>query len=400
MAKGLNKECGLEKRPYNSRKLCKPRSLQLAYLAAQADSQCFHSLPPKIQQKLFSEQERLRFRQACQHFVFDAADPRVYPSAGDPQTYPPAHRMSSKLTATFSQASTLYVGPFDKSETMDDSLYNSFRWLDEDADLDLTLDGYLAHNANTVPKPSRRRSSFQKTLSLNAANLGRKSSVIRHRRLPSLTRTFHALPPSNTTSRTSTTGPPSRNDVPRSSTSSIGPAAQHYKDPDARLKLRAFLASPQKFDEAIQFGFPTLENKENRSPEQSPAEAEPELLDSRGTFLDDDDDKSASWDRDEPQTPCDCRLSNDNKGSPEKPTLCSSQRPSISQECPGSREMTLKMTLTRPDLRTESSTPSPVENKRRDADAPAGDGGRTQELELDDQGTVRKMWRRLWKQKG
>ncbi|KAJ6190084.1 hypothetical protein N7519_000105 [Penicillium mononematosum] len=45
---------GLEKRSSPSKKLRKPGSLQLAYLAAQADSQCFHSLPAKIQQKLFS----------------------------------------------------------------------------------------------------------------------------------------------------------------------------------------------------------------------------------------------------------------------------------------------------------------------------------------------------------
>lgn len=392
MANSLIKECGLERPPYYSRKLCKPRSLQLAYLAAQADSQCFHSLPAKIQQKLFSEQERLRFLQGCQHFVLDAADP---------QAYPPLHCRSSQSTVPLSQASTLYVGPFDKGETMDDSLYNSFRWLDEDAELDLTLDGYHAHNANAVPKlPTRRRSSFQRPLSFNPANFARKSSVTRHRRLPSLTRTFHAPPTSNTSSRASTTGPPSRNDVPRSSTSSIEPAAQYYQDPDARWKLRAFLSSPQKFDEAIQFGFPALESKESRSSEQPPAEAELVLQEVRDTFLDDDDDKSPSWDRNEPEQPRDRRLSNDNKGGPVKPTLCTSQRPSMSQECPGSREMTLKMTLTRPDLRTESSTPSPVGSKLGDAEVPAGDGGRSPELELDDQGTVRKMWRKLWKQKG
>jgi hypothetical protein len=42
----------------------------------------------------------------------------------------------------------------------------------------------------------------------------------------------------------------------------VDPAAAHYKDPDARKKLRQYLASPQKFDEAVEFGFPS----QSRSP--------------------------------------------------------------------------------------------------------------------------------------
>ncbi|KAK5196777.1 hypothetical protein LTR16_006689, partial [Cryomyces antarcticus] len=33
--------------------------------------------------------------------------------------------------------------------------------------------------------------------------------------------------------------------------------AKHYTDPEARMKLRLYLASPQKFDEALEFGFPS-----------------------------------------------------------------------------------------------------------------------------------------------
>lgn len=35
------------------------------------------------------------------------------------------------------------------------------------------------------------------------------------------------------------------------------PEATHYQDPEARKKLRTYLASPQKFDEAVEFGFPS-----------------------------------------------------------------------------------------------------------------------------------------------
>ena len=42
------------------------------------------------------------------------------------------------------------------------------------------------------------------------------------------------------------------------STVSIDAAATYYQDPEARMKLRKYLASPQKFDEAVAFGFPSL----------------------------------------------------------------------------------------------------------------------------------------------
>ena len=43
----------------------------------------------------------------------------------------------------------------------------------------------------------------------------------------------------------------------------IDPEAKHYQDPEARMKLRLYLASPQKFDEAIEFGFPATSGHTN-----------------------------------------------------------------------------------------------------------------------------------------
>lgn len=40
---------------------------------------------------------------------------------------------------------------------------------------------------------------------------------------------------------------------------SIDPTATYYQDPEARKKLRRYLASPQKFDEAVEFGFPSVQ---------------------------------------------------------------------------------------------------------------------------------------------
>ncbi|KAL4772602.1 hypothetical protein BDW60DRAFT_40519 [Aspergillus nidulans var. acristatus] len=38
----------------------------------------------------------------------------------------------------------------------------------------------------------------------------------------------------------------------------IDTSAQYYRKPEARLKLRIFLASPQKFDEAVEFRIPNF----------------------------------------------------------------------------------------------------------------------------------------------
>ena len=102
------------------------------------------------------------------------------------------------------------------------------------------------------------------------------------------------------------------------SISSIDPSATHYQDPEARLKLRVYLASPQKFDEAIEFGFPSIEgvstiaDKENRHPRKISREknaCRSPLAEKTETFLDDDnislsdDDDASMLDPDSPLTP-------------------------------------------------------------------------------------------------
>lgn len=402
----------LDKPLHRSHKLCKPRSLRLAFLAAQADSQCFYSLPAKIQQSQFSEEERFLIRQAYrQNIVFGAAHQSLHRPENEPRT--PRSLTSQPSQSTF-QASTLYFDSSDSSdsdddssENMDDSLYDSFRWLDDDAELDLTLDGYQGLGGHTARPPPRRRPSFRRTMTFNTVQFGRKAPLaITHRRIPSLSRISQGPSPlTKTTSRTSTSRPPSRQPsthyVSRSSISTIDPSAQYYQDPEARLKLRVYLASPQKFDEAIQFGFPALD-KENRSPKQSPVEEKQKPLEFTGTFLE-DDDVSLYGDNDDKDQPNRSRLSKDMEDiSPTSAGLCDGQwQPWTPQSGPrqvsGNREMTMKMTLTRPDLRTELSTPSTVGSSWKEN---SGDAGlQASEPDSDDQGTMKKMWRRLWKQK-
>src|SRR5699024_8789531 len=101
-------------------------------------------------------------------------------------------------------------------------------------------------------------------------------------------------------------------------------SAQYYQDPEARLKLRVFLASPQKFDEAIEFGFPALE-KENHSPNRSLVEEEQNPVEFTGTFLE-DDDASLDGDKDDKDQPSPSRFSKDMEGSsPTSAALCKGQ---------------------------------------------------------------------------
>lgn len=419
---------GLDKRSSSPKKLRKPGSLQLAYLVAQADSQCFHSLPAKIQQKHFSPEERRRFRSAYRgSVILDAADEVFYRrdrtrSRNSSETGPEDATLSGVQTASVfwesdSDSDSDGEPPEKPNSKMDQSFYdNSFRWLDEDGDLDLSLDEYHAHVADAAIANSKpvRRPSFRRPLSLS-------TQMLRHRQTASIPR---SLPPSHTVplsplARQSCSLPASRQQPshhPKSSTSSIDPSAQYYQDPDARLKLRVYLSSPQKFDEAIEFGFPSLDqDKENTSPMIHSPLSFDSNGDFAGTFFEEDDgtvvgspgtsvaeEPVAS----RPQTQAQTQTQQQQHQVRETP------RPSVEshslaarnqalkqpgkispQLLPGNREMTLKMTLTRPDLRTES--PTAPEDPLRLADLPPADRSQHIWEDLDDEGVVKKMWRKL-----
>lgn len=416
----LTRRHDLEKRP--PQKLRKPASLQLAYLVAQADSQCYHSLPAKVQQKLFSPEERRRLRYAYRDsIILDAAHEAFSRRPTTRHHRPSTDSHPSEATLPVAQPSTVFwdsdsdsEDEIDPDSKMDQSLYDSFRWIDEDGDLDLSLDEYHAHVANAVASKSRsrRRASFRQSLSFSTSNL-------RHR--PTISMAPRGLPASQSVppiapfaNRRSTSRPASRHKLPahapRTSTSSIDPAAQYYQDPDARFKLRVYLASPQKFDEAIEFGFPALDqDKENVAPEQLTSPEPTPISREAGTFFEDDDGTvvgSPGGSVDEEPAPS--RLSSQLRETP-RPSMDSStvlQRRQtfltgpkvVPQRLPGNREMTLKMTLTRPDLRTESPTPSqPSQDDPLQLAAlpPADRNQNIWDSDLDDHGVVKKMWRKL-----
>ncbi|KAL5364509.1 hypothetical protein BJX96DRAFT_187923 [Aspergillus floccosus] len=386
-------------------------------LATQAELEWFFALPPKIQQRHFSAEERRQLRQARWNRnteILDPADKALYRLHESQQTLP-ADALSLEGTTLPTSPSSIPYLDFssdtsdDDEDDMDASLYDSFRWLDEDGELDLTLDEYRPHVSNSTSDiPSRQRPSFRRTLSLNSVGLSRRmSSSVSPRKVPNSSHASNV--PSALThaaGRGSTTRPPSRQiqpyHAPRSSTSSIDPSAQYYQDPEARLKLRVYLASPQKFDEAIEFGFPALGDK-NQSPQRTTGNFTPKCRDFIGTFLE-DDDASVTSDNDESH-PDRSRFSyttSDTPSSHDLPFRANKRQTwvpttnSTAYRPPKNREMTLKMTLTRPDLRTDSGSPSPpATDPLKPELSPASIGMETWETDKTDQSLMKKVWRRI-----
>lgn len=288
------------------------------------------------------------------------------------------------------------------------SLYDSFRWLDKEDNLDLSLflDDYHANLREEVPQTGKnRRPSFRRHLSITKLPFGR-SSLSSSR--PDMKETKDASPEQSPAAPQDQQANSTPRRLSRSilnanrqhsrpgSISVIDPAATHYQDPEARQKLRAYLASEQKFDEALQFGFPATDAPQGPPVlDQIPRKCQSRLglqVDSEPmrSFLhfdgddddgeddedrDDRDDGSSVSDPDSPLTPQMCggltpppghhrptRVSTEplqqhnNTSSqlqssvPPKPMSRDSYVPPASSM---SREMTLRMTLTRPDLRAD-----------------------------------------------
>lgn len=380
--------------------------------------QCFHSLPPKIQQSHFSKEEQRLLQQSTPAAdIVDAADRAVLKfeqarrraaalnnSSSSNNSATSVRRRSGNrrrsatssavLPSSMSSSSTELP---DSAIEMDESIMNSFRWLDED-DLDLSLDNYHRHVAETA-LPSRQTSqaassnprrmpSFRRTMSM--ARSRNSTAVAGHRTVTSQSAT---TPFSDQPIR-----PNHSRHVSHRSTSSIDPAAQYYQDPEARLKLRVYLASPQKFDEAIEFGFPSLENKENSSTsKQTPNDSNKRVSQlsqsTQGwTFF---DDETTSFDLDFISG----ALGHNKEVTTHLRKVSTEvRRPQPLQPLPSGnatgrrREMTLKMTLTRPDLRTTDDVDDPL----RLADLPPADETVNVWDDLPEpEGVVKKMWRRI-----
>jgi len=255
-------------------------------------------------------------------------------------------------------------------------LFDGFSWLDDNDDLDLRLT--LEENQVDL-KPSRPTTTtgppslFRRRLSATKVPFSRGSvsssrPATRDSSVPELA---PGVSHTRRKSRALSLITPRQNNIPKPLATPIDPDAAHYQDPEARHKLRSYLASPQKFDEALQFGFPSNTNnstrlamlpggasRRSRSFSRDLFMASSEKL---KTFLADDTSsvhsgESSVTDGESPRTP----------HTPErhlqgvKPFQLPSEVTVLPSKLPGNyvddppvcREMTLRMTLTRPDLRS------------------------------------------------
>ncbi|KAI1435014.1 hypothetical protein GGR50DRAFT_350751 [Xylaria sp. CBS 124048] len=249
-------------------------------------------------------------------------------------------------------------------------LGDGFSWLDDDDDLDLrlTLEDY---NADLKPSQTMTTTStpslFRRRLSANKLAFGR-SPISSRPGTKDSSPMDHAFIPTHSRRTSRTLSLITQGHSLRSYPASIDTAATHYQDPEARHKLRAYLASPQKFDEALEFGFPTNDTcpaiesgdvlRRSKSFSRDLFMASSEKL---KTFLADDNssiysDETSTPDLDSPITPHtpENLPSNGKVFHPAKQG--NNFPPKMPEECGQgpvtSREMTLRMTLTRPDLRS------------------------------------------------
>lgn len=268
----------------------------------------------------------------------------------------------------------------------EDSIYNSFRWLEDEDGLDLSLNVQDYHDAvereTAVKSPGP---SFRRHLSISSKlNLRQSISLSRPGTMdtgsPSLFGSGSAM---------SVPGSPNHGHARRRSRAlslmSLSPTKQftqetpqspslnepvnHYQDPETRLKLRAYLSSAHKFDEAVEFGFPSADKAPGTD---EPPKLLPIRIDSlpQSSFdggslnimktLPEDrrcslySDGATNSEPDSPRTPTDMSrppLPHINNNAQEHSRDITPKASDAAATPASAREMTLRMTLTRPDLR-------------------------------------------------
>jgi hypothetical protein len=363
----------------------KHRNAADAFVLSQADAQWFLELPETVQRKHFSKEERILLANKCESVIVDAADETLYRMG----------RRSTNRERSLSIDSTSDMDSIRRSSIESDiqkareEVRKSFRWMDEDTELDLSfqLNPTKEEKNEDAYTPAQPRTK-KRTLSLTRPRRTESISFVERSdnrsESRSESRTEHHRSDSRTgysrSGATSANGNYAASGMHRSRsfsrrTLSVGPIvpsyasrplytadsdASYYQDPEARLKLRVYLASPQKFDEAVEFGFPSQTEPVSflkGPPSPVVHEIFPEVI-PEADVSDASDDESfmESYHAEEGLH----RSSSETETESEDtvPRLLSSGSTGSSQGHyphirPGNREMTLRMTLTRKDLRME-----------------------------------------------
>ncbi|ETN44387.1 uncharacterized protein HMPREF1541_10567 [Cyphellophora europaea CBS 101466] len=338
----------------------------------------FASLPSAIRRKHFSKEEQVLLANERQTVILDAADEllqrQVAPLDSASLTLRPHTSYSDACSERYfsfddfdserDPANDWSPQESDVEEMEPKQLVDSLSWLDEGDELDLRLDDYHTAIAETNQRQAAapHRQSYRRTLSLSNMSL-RRSSISSPTK--SVTRGSTPPVPPKPAQAPATPNRQSMQHGTKSSVSSIDPRATHYQDPAARMKLRVYLASPSKFDEAVEFGFPSMQDKLSKASER-PKTSPRTTNDSGRSFSPDDtpslagDDGSSQGDAfPDPRTPDDSEF-REIRRSQKSSVDRTSVKPQVVRHEPYAhsttfdREMTIHMTLTRPDLRSPS----------------------------------------------
>ena len=383
-----------------------------------------------MRRKQFTEREQLLLAGRCESVILDAADEALYKLGGRQtnRSLPSLRSSSSSLSSDTSARSDELVEP---AVGMDKSMLDGFCWLDDD-ELDLSLDDYHLHMAETAlsatqssSRPPSRRPSFRRTLSLGSIPFGQEPNPLTFG-LSGPPHQFSANTFLNSPSQTSSEKTKSRVDSTapvsiQSFRGSFDQSATHYQDPEARLKLRVYLASPQKFDEAVEFGFPSLQDytrPSSRRPSESQSRNKSSSADAQTFYNDDNTSLFKDLEDVEEANLSNTKIQDTALGfafqnilklptqksspiEPEKPRFrpqaWHTRSEPYAHTLAGNREMTLRMTLTRKDLRADESVlypkgPDPLALAEL---PPSADGEDIWAKPTRNRGMVMKLWRRV-----
>ncbi|KAF2869408.1 hypothetical protein BDV95DRAFT_98879 [Massariosphaeria phaeospora] len=331
---------------------------------SQAEADFFLSLPHKLRKQHFSREEQVLLAGRCdQNAASERAQQRFEDfHFGLPNDSVTSFRRGRSRRRSCSVHSVSPNRPSQSRPTQED-------WSTE------ANHPHLPTMSPPVSYPVRPRSGFKRTLSLS--NIPLRTST-------ASAPTMIDPPPFSAGTqpawhqRAHSQSVSGRRSSHAPTTPLFDPEATHYRDPEARKTLRMFLASPQKFDEAVEFGFPSAAGSEEvKHRYQLPPIAtdarnfsrdmQTFLRDDRISFLEDDDedqglesDGDSTVDLESPVTPSSIGMSFRGHARHLSPSTYSSLdstglplNPLNPMSGRLNREMTLRMTLTRPDLRAD-----------------------------------------------
>lgn len=244
-----------------TKRLQKPRAARYEEFAKQQEAEWYLSLPDKVKRQHFSREEQRLLSSRCDSLLQNQPSPVDVvegPSTLPPQLHlqlpPPQqslleeeHHQVTAESKPLDETSSTYSRPQTASSTSSSTVVvdpaavqraTSVRYF-RPQDMASCFDPSYA-------KRPRGHASNRRTLSLSGASMRHSTSSI-----PSLLPS--PIPPFSAGHRRNFSATPRKSE----SSSTFDPNAVHYKDPQTRAKLRAYLGSPQKFDEAVEFGFPS-----------------------------------------------------------------------------------------------------------------------------------------------